>query len=95
MFFKETDRNCYVPIQSCHHLKWLKAIPNMQIRRICDNLEDFHTQSEILTNQFIEKGYSHRELTSCKNQVLPWKGTLKGDMAFVEIKINKKLAYPP
>lgn len=72
-FFKDTNRNGYVPIQSCHHLKWLTAIPKgqyMRIRRNCNSIEDYNTQSAILTNRFSEKGYSSRALNKCQKQVL-------------------------
>lgn len=26
-FFKTTDRNGYIPVDSCHHVYWLKSIP--------------------------------------------------------------------
>lgn len=72
-FFKNTDRNGYVPIQSCHHSKWLTAIPKgqyMQIRRKCNSIDTYNTQSAILTNRFIEKGYSPRALDICPKKVL-------------------------
>lgn len=50
-FFKSTDRNRYIPTDSCHHPNWLKAIPKGQfqrIRRNCFHLEDFQSQANIL-----------------------------------------------
>lgn len=33
-FFKNTDRNGYIPLDSGHHPKWLKVIPKGQFQRI-------------------------------------------------------------
>lgn len=95
-FFKATDRNGFVPTNSCHHPQWLVAVPKgqyMRIRRNYDNLIDFHTQSDILTQRFCEKGYSLEDLTKTKNQVLSMdresllipkdKLPFQGDLAFV------------
>lgn len=41
---KNTDRNGYIPLDSGHHPKWLKAILKGQfqsIRRNCSHIEDF------------------------------------------------------
>lgn len=65
----------------------------MSIRRNCDNLTDFHIQSEVLTNRFCEKSYSQENLIKTKNQVLTMdravllntkkKTPFQGDLAFV------------
>lgn len=71
-FFKETDRNGFVPTHSCHHPQWLGAIPKrqyMRIRRNCDNIKDFQIQAEVLTNRFLEKGYPLEMLIKIKDQV--------------------------
>lgn len=44
-YFKETDRNAYIPLTSCHHPQWLNAVPKGQfqrIRRNCSTLADYH-----------------------------------------------------
>lgn len=72
-FFKETDRNGFVPTQSCHHPQWLGVIPKrqyMRIRRNCDNLDDFHNQAQIQTDKFQEKVCAIETLHKAKNQVL-------------------------
>lgn len=92
--FKATDRNGFVPTNSCHHPQWLGAVPKgqyMRIRRNCDNISDFHTQRYLL--RFCEKGYSLEDLTKTKNQVLSMdresllipkdKPLFQGDLAFV------------
>ncbi|KAM9325141.1 NACHT, LRR and PYD domains-containing protein 3-like [Gastrophryne carolinensis] len=59
-FFKETDRNAYVPISSCHHPNWLKNIPKSQfigVRRNCKEDEDYNKQAWIIGDRFINKGY--------------------------------------
>lgn len=33
-FFKETDRNSYIPTAICHHPKWLGGIPKGQLMRV-------------------------------------------------------------
>lgn len=95
-FFKATDRNGFVPVNSCHHPQWLGAVPKgqyMRIRRNCDDITDYHTQSEILTNRFQEKGYPLKNLIKTKNQVLAMnrdsllvpkeKAPFLGDISFI------------
>lgn len=63
-FFKETDRTGYIPTASCHHPKWLGAIPKGQLMHIpwnCTNLNDYVQQSELVVNRFKEKG-NHNDL---------------------------------
>ena len=58
--FKPTDSNSYLPTCSGHHPMWLKNIPKGQLTRVkrnCSELEDFLTQSQVIKNKFIEKGY--------------------------------------
>lgn len=72
-FFKETDRNSYIPTASCHHPKWLGAIPKGQSMRVCCNcakIEDYVEQSELLINRFKEKGYRATTLMPVQTQVL-------------------------
>lgn len=59
-FFKTTDRNGYIPIGSCHHPNWLKAIPKGQfqrVRRNCSWIEDYRDQAGVLKKRFEDKGY--------------------------------------
>lgn len=59
-FFKATDRNGYIPVDSCHHAVWLKSVPRNQllrIRRNCTDLSDFYYQVDILKSRFVDKGY--------------------------------------
>lgn len=58
-FFKSTDRNGYIPMDSGHHPNWLKAIPQGQfqrIRRNCSRIQDFESQANGFKNRFLEKG---------------------------------------
>ena len=71
-YFKSTDRNAFVPVNSCHHPKWLSTIPKgqyMRIRRNCDTTTDFQSQSLILTEKFKEKGYLPQALEKTALQV--------------------------
>lgn len=66
-FFKATDRNGYIPVGSCHHPRWLEAIPKGQfqrLRRNCSKIEDFKEQADILKNSFLDKGYKSDTLES-------------------------------
>ena len=59
-FFKETDRNAFIPVTSCHHSSWLAAVPKGQfqrIRRNCTDIKDFHEQAHVLKQRFLTKGY--------------------------------------
>ncbi|KAM5129386.1 vomeronasal type-2 receptor 26-like [Mantella aurantiaca] len=50
-FFKETDRNSFIPTDSCHHPKWKDNIPKGQLlrmRRNCTKIEDYQTQSRTM-----------------------------------------------
>lgn len=95
-FFKETDRNAYVPTHSCHHPQWIGAVPKgqyMRIRRNCANILDYFTQAAILTTRFREKGYPAHILTKLVSQVANMdrqsllvpkpKKEYKGDCAFI------------
>lgn len=58
-YFKPTDRNSYLPLDSCHHMVWLTNIPKGQftrLRRNCSRRSDFLVQSELLGKRFIDKG---------------------------------------
>lgn len=52
-FFKATDGNGFVPLQSCHHPQRTGAVPKGQYMRLrcnCDNIQDFFVQAEVLSN---------------------------------------------
>lgn len=71
-FFKEVDRNGYIPLGSCHHPRWLSSIPKSQmlrIRRNCDSVHDYWEQSNILVERFKEKGYRPYDLQMIQNSV--------------------------
>lgn len=64
-FFKNTDRNSFIPVDSCHHASWLKSVPKSQYLRLkhnCTNQTTFLEQAQILTQRFVEKGYSMQSL---------------------------------
>lgn len=59
-FFKSTDRNSYIPVQSGHHPRWLRNIPKgkfTRIRRNCTFDNDYATQAELVKIQFVENRY--------------------------------------
>lgn len=59
-FFKPTDRNGYIPVDSRHYSPWLKSVPCSQllrIRRNCTDLPEFFVQANTLKSKFVEKGY--------------------------------------
>lgn len=71
-YFKTTDRNSFIPRDSCHHSSWLDSVPKSQfvrMRRNCTRVEDFNIQAKILTDRFIEKGYEASTLNQnlCKS----------------------------
>lgn len=71
-FFKDVDRNGYIPLTSCHHPRWLGGIPKSQllrIRRNCSNLSDYNLQANIILKRFQEKGYSLENLERIKQTV--------------------------
>lgn len=64
-YFKSTDRNSYIPVQSGHHPQWLRNIPKGQftrIRRNCTFDADYRTQAEYIKACFSEKGYKSQPL---------------------------------
>lgn len=67
VYFKASDQNSYLSVHSGHHPTWLQIIPKGQFTRVCRNCtfdSDFHAQSEVLKNRFIEKGYQAEILDS-------------------------------
>lgn len=72
-YFKVTDRNSFIPRDSCHHKAWLDSVPKSQyirLKRNCSTNTDFLAQSKVLTDRFIEKGYEAQFLTEKLNQVV-------------------------
>lgn len=72
-YFKPTDRNGYIPVESCHQEQWLKAIPRgqfLRLRRNCSKTSDFLVQSQLLKKRFLEKGYGLDHLDEEINAVL-------------------------
>lgn len=67
--FKPSDRNGYIPLDSCHHRSWLCNIPRGKLIRLRCNFtsgSDFLAQSNILAERFQQKDYSkdviHKEI---------------------------------
>lgn len=70
--FKATDQNAYIPLSSCHHLAWLRAVPQGQfqrIRRNCTDISEYHRQAYILKQRFLDKGYSESDIDTTIIQV--------------------------
>lgn len=70
-FFKSTDRNSYIPMDSCHHAFWLRSVPKsqyMRLKRNCTEQEEFLVQAETLTQRFLEKGYLMKSLSDTLDQ---------------------------
>lgn len=58
--FKATDRNSFIPPDSCHHRSWLDSVPRSQflrLRRNCSDIDTFKVQSELLRTKFLDKDY--------------------------------------
>lgn len=71
-YFKNTDRNGYIPVRSCHHPRWKMAIPKgqfMRIKRNCTIHQDYMEQTDVLVQTFKDKGYSHDLLLKVREQV--------------------------
>lgn len=70
--FKSTDRNSYIPTASCHHPNWLKGIPKgqlLRIRRNCDSMSDYMSQSNLLVDRFKKKGYQDKDLRATQSLI--------------------------
>lgn len=64
-YFKSTDRNSFIPRDSCHHSSWLNAVPRSQflrLRRNCTDVDTFISQAEVLKQRFLDKGYNQADL---------------------------------
>lgn len=60
-YFKSTDCNSYIPVQSGHHPQWIRNIPKgqfMRIRQNCSQDTDYVLQTEQIKQRFVEKGYN-------------------------------------
>lgn len=71
-FFKETDRNAYIPTTSNHHKNWVRNIPKGQFKRVrrnCTLDSDYQDQSQKLVERFVEKGYNREEMESTARAV--------------------------
>ncbi|XP_075450940.1 uncharacterized protein LOC142492137 [Ascaphus truei] len=65
-FFKKVDSNSFILSTSNHKRSWIDNIPQsqfMRIRRNCSLLSDFESQSVLLFDKFIERGYDRALLT--------------------------------
>lgn len=64
MFFKETDRNGFIDVKSCH-FAWLKSVSKSyfyRLKRNCINRDDFHREAGHLRKRFLDKGYCTNDL---------------------------------
>lgn len=71
-YFKPTDRNGYIPSDSCHHAQWLQSVPRSQflrLRRNCSKISDYYAQCRILKERFVAKGYNAGDLDVEINRV--------------------------
>lgn len=72
-FFKSTDRNSYILVDSCHYGPWLRAVPKSQYMRLklnCTSKDKFLIQTDVLTSRFVEKGYSRDSLKNTQEEVI-------------------------
>lgn len=59
-FFKSTDRNSFIPLNSCHHQSWLSAVPKgqfLRLRRNCSDQDEYFREASSLKLKFLDKGY--------------------------------------
>lgn len=71
-FFRKTNRNGYIPTNSCHHPQWIGNIPKgklMHLHKNCSDQKYYKEQSNILINRLIERGYKKKELEILKEKV--------------------------
>lgn len=60
-FFKQTDVNSYIGLNSHHYKPWAANIPKRQFKRIkrnCTDHSDFVVQSKLIKDQFLERNYN-------------------------------------
>lgn len=63
-YFKPTDRNMFIPIDSCYHMVWLRSVPHGQfwpLRQNCSTTHDLEQQALSLRQRTKEKGYNKSE----------------------------------
>lgn len=71
-FFKPTDKNGYIPVDSHHHTRWINNIPKsqfMRIRKNCTQMADFESQAVLLKSRFLDKGYQESILDKTISEV--------------------------
>lgn len=71
-YVKDVDRNGYVSTRSCHHPKWIAAIPKGRFIRIkitFHERKDYLLQSDRLIERFYEKGYKREKLLQKIDQI--------------------------
>ena len=72
VFFKPTDRNSYLSINSGHHPAWIKNIPKgqfLRVRRNCSDANDYLSQAQTLKNKFVQKGYDEPALNTMIEEI--------------------------
>lgn len=58
---------------SCHYASWLKSVPTsqyMRLKRNCTKSSEFLMQAEILTQRFLDEGYTQESLSDTVRQVM-------------------------
>lgn len=71
-YFKDTDCNGYIPYSSRHHPQWKQAIPKGQLIRIkrnCNLMEDYNSQTDTLIKRFVDKGYERTKLERTRDEI--------------------------
>lgn len=71
-YFKQTDRNAFIPLDRCHNDSCLKLVPKSQFVRMrcnCSELADYKSQAGILKNRLLEKGYDRHTLETIMEEV--------------------------
>uniref|UniRef100_A0A8C5LU34 Reverse transcriptase domain-containing protein n=1 Tax=Leptobrachium leishanense TaxID=445787 RepID=A0A8C5LU34_9ANUR len=72
-FFKKTDANTAININSSHARKWLTNVPKGQLtrlRRNCSEIEIFKDQSDWIKNKYVQKGYDERKFDRDREDIL-------------------------
>lgn len=65
-YFIATDRNRFIPLDSCHHHSWLYNVPKGQfihLRRNCALDSDYFSRANVLADRFLQKGYTKEHIT--------------------------------
>lgn len=64
-YFKDTDRNGYIWMDSCHHESWHWSVPMSQflrLKRNCSLPDDYLREAELVKACFLQKGYTANDL---------------------------------